>query len=438
MSSESPKDNAVKQVYVLGMNEFNRAKLESLPGAEHYRFHGVLTPEEILYADDFPIESMLSRAEKQLQEADPAPDAIVGYMDFPVSTILPILTGRLGLPGLDLRAMLKCEHKYWSRLEQQAVVPDFIPRFQLVDPFLDSPETQLELEYPFWLKPVKSAGSYLGFRIDDEAAFHRAVAEIREHINRIAEPFDRILEYIELPDNIAAVGGHYCLAEALLTGDMCTLEGYVHQGEVHVHGVVDSVREANSSSFARYQYPSQMPQLVTERMEEVARKTLQRIGFDGSAFNIEFFWDSSTDKVSLLEINTRIAQHHSDLFDKVHGVSNHQVAVELALGHNPKFPAARGRFNCAAAFWLRRHEDAWVADVPSGQTLAAIAEEYPGTYVELDVHPGMWLSELHDQDSYSYVLALIYVGADTHEQLMANHSAIVERLSFDLRDGPDR
>ncbi|WP_295718896.1 ATP-grasp domain-containing protein [uncultured Halovibrio sp.] len=438
MSSESPRDNAVKQVYVLGMNEFNRAKLESLPGAEHYRFHGVLTPEEILYADDFPIESMLSRAEKQLQEADPAPDAIVGYMDFPVSTILPILTGRLGLPGLDLRAMLKCEHKYWSRLEQQAVVPDFIPRFQLVDPFLDSPETQLELEYPFWLKPVKSAGSYLGFRIDDEAAFHRAVAEIREHINRIAEPFDRILEYIELPDNIAAVGGHYCLAEALLTGDMCTLEGYVHQGEVHVHGVVDSVREANSSSFARYQYPSQMPQSVTERMEEVARKTLQRIGFDGSAFNIEFFWDSSTDKVSLLEINTRIAQHHSDLFDKVHGVSNHQVAVELALGHNPKFPAARGRFNCAAAFWLRRHEDAWVANVPSGQTLAAIAEEYPGTYVELDVHPGMWLSELHDQDSYSYVLALIYVGADTHGQLMANHSAIVERLSFDLRDGPDR
>ena len=438
MSSESPKGNGVKQVYVLGMNEFNRAKLESLPGAEHYRFHGVLTPEEILYADNFPIESMLSRAEKQLQEADPAPDAIVGYMDFPVSTILPILTGRLGLPGLDLRAMLKCEHKYWSRLEQQVVVPDFIPRFQLVDPFLDSPETQLELEYPFWLKPVKSAGSYLGFRIDDEAAFHRAVAEIREHINRIAEPFDRILEYIELPDNIAAVGGHYCLAEALLTGDMCTLEGYVHQGEVHVHGVVDSVREANSSSFARYQYPSQMPQAVTERMEEVARRTLQRIGFDGSAFNIEFFWDRTTDTVSLLEINTRIAQHHSDLFDKVHGVSNHQVAVELALGHDPRFPAAKGRFKCAAAFWLRRHEDAWVADVPSGQTLAAIAEEYPGTYVELDVHPGMWLSELHDQDSYSYVLALIYVGADNHEQLMANYNAIAERLSFDLRDGPDR
>ncbi len=437
MNSEPREHNAVKQVYVLGMNEFNRIKLEALPGAGNYHFHGVLTPEEILCANDFPIESMLSRAEQQLREADPPPDALVGYMDFPVSTILPILTGRLGLPGLDLIAMLKCEHKYWSRLEQQAVVPDFIPRFQLVDPFLEAPESQLELNYPFWLKPVKSAGSYLGFRIDDEAAFHRAIAEIREHIHRIAEPFDRILEYVELPEHIAAVGGHYCLAESLLSGEMCTLEGYVHKGEVHVHGVVDSVREANGSTFARYQYPSQLPGSVTDRMEDVARKTLQRIGFDGSAFNIEFFWERSTDTVSLLEINTRIAQHHSDLFDKVHGVSNHQVAVELALGHDPQFPAARGAFKCAAAFWRRHYENAWVADVPSAQTLEAIAREWPGTYVELDVQPGMWLSELHDQDSYSYVLALIYVGADSHEQLMSYYDAIVQRLRFDLRDGPE-
>lgn len=436
MSSEERTGTTPRQIHVLGMNDFNRVKLEGLPGADGYRFHGLLTPDEILYADEFPIASMLSRAETQLLEADPPADAVVGYMDFPVSTILPILTGRLGLPGLDLIAMLKCEHKYWSRLEQQQVVPGYIPAFQLVDPFLESPESQLELDYPFWLKPVKSAGSYLGFRIDDEAAFHRAVVEVREHIHRIAEPFDRILEYVELPADIAAVGGHYCLAESLLTGEMCTLEGYVHEGEVHVHGVVDSVREDNSSSFARYQYPSQMPRSVTDRMEEVARKTLQRIGFDGSAFNIEFFWERSTDTISLLEINTRIAQHHSDLFDKVHGISNHQVAVELALGRDPKFPEAKGAFNCAAAFWLRTHEDAWVADVPSSEILAAVARDWPGTYVELEVYPGMWLSELHDQDSYSYVLALIYVGGDSHEQLMSTYDAVAKRLDFDLRDNP--
>lgn len=434
MGSELRPRTTLKQVYVLGMNAFNRAQLAALPGADNYCLHGLLTPEEILCADDFPIESMLSRAEQQLREAAPAPDAIVGYMDFPVSTILPILARRLGLPGLDMHAMLKCEHKYWSRLEQQAVVPDFIPKFQLIDPFSDSPASQLEIAYPLWLKPVKSAGSYLGFRVDDEAALHRAIAELREHIHRIAEPFDRILEHVELPAQIATVGGHYCLAESLLSGDMCTLEGYVYNGKVHIHGVIDSVREANGSSFARYQYPSQIPHAVTERMAEVARKTLQRIGFNGSAFNIEFFWERSTDTVSLLEINTRIAQHHSDLFDKVHGVSNHQVAVELALGNDPQFPAARGAFKCAGAFWLRHYQDAWVANVPSAQTLEAIARDWPGTYVELEVQSGMWLSALHDQDSYSYVLALIYIGADSHEQLMTSYDAIVERLDFELRE----
>lgn len=436
MSNTTAAGSALKQVYVLGLNDFNRAKLEALPGAGEYSFHGLLTPEEILYAQEFPIESMLSRAETQLREAPRAPDAIVGYMDFPVSTLLPLLAQRMGLPALGLEAMLKCEHKYWSRLEQHKVVPEAIPDFQLVDPFEDDPLEQLELPFPFWLKPVKSAGSYLGFRVENETDFANAIAEIREHIHRFAEPFDRILEHIDLPPEIASVGGHYCLAEELLVGDMCTLEGYVHNGEVHVHGVVDSVREPASSCFASYQYPSRMPDAVQQRMESVARRVLGRIGFDRSAFNMEFFWDLQRDEISLLEINTRIAQHHSDLFQKVHGVSNHHVAVEIALGKDPHLPEGQGEFQCAGAFWLRKHDDAWVEKVPSEADLAAIAEEFPGTFVELEVKPGMWLSELHDQDSYSFVIALIYVGARDHRELEERYQAIVERLPFDLRTGP--
>jgi biotin carboxylase len=200
--------------------------------------------------------------------------------------------------------------------------------------------------------------------------------------------------------------------------------------------VVDSVREPNSSSFASYQYPSRMPQAVQDRMADVATRVLHQIGFDRSAFNIEFFWDRSRDQISLLEINTRIAQHHSDLFQKVHGVSNHHVAVEIALGQDPALPEGKGQFNCAGAFWLRLHDDAWVADVPTEQDLAEIAETWPGTYVELEVKPGMWLSELHDQDSYSFVVALIYVGGADHDDMEQRYAAIVERLHFDLRSEP--
>ena len=62
-------------------------------------------------------------------------DAIVGYWDFPVSTLVPILGERYGIRSTSLESVVKCEHKYWSRLEQQKVI-DRHPRFGRVD--LDS------------------------------------------------------------------------------------------------------------------------------------------------------------------------------------------------------------------------------------------------------------------------------------------------------------
>ena len=65
-------------------------------------------------------------------------------------------------------------------------------------------------------------------------------------------------------------------------------------------------------------------------MREISGRALTHVGFDNAAFNIEFFWEPATDAIRLLEINTRIAQHHSDLFEKVHGASNHQAMIDVA------------------------------------------------------------------------------------------------------------
>src|SRR5699024_3771923 len=310
-------------VFVLGMDEFNQRKLERLPIAAQCRFIGLIDPAEVLEAEYFPIDDMLARAEAEINAFDGIPAAIIGYVDFPVSTMLPILAGRFGLRSASLEALLKCEHKYWSRLVQREVVPGHIPQFELVDPYGDDPVGKCKIAYPFWLKPVKSAGSYLGFRIDNADQFEQALATIRAHIGIFAKPFDRILARAELPAEIAAAGGHFCLAEALITGQQCTLEGYVYNGEVHFHGLIDSIRAKGRSTFLRYQYPSSLPEQARQQMEAVSRRLLAHIDFNQSAFNIEFFWDAERDTAWLLEINTRVAQHHSDLFEKVNGVSNH-------------------------------------------------------------------------------------------------------------------
>ena len=73
----------------------------------------------------------------------------------------------LGLRWASLESVVKCEHKYWSRLEQRRVIDEY-PRFGLVD-LDDDPTLPDGLRYPVWLKPVKSASSALAYRVEDTA-----------------------------------------------------------------------------------------------------------------------------------------------------------------------------------------------------------------------------------------------------------------------------
>jgi hypothetical protein len=424
---------ASHDVFVLGLNAFNRRKLENTSAAPDCRFIGLLDPGEILDADHFPIADMLERACAQIEAHERAPAAVIGYVDFPASTMIPIIARHFGLRAPTLESLLRCEHKYWSRLVQREVVAEHIPRFELVDPFGDDPIGSLGLNYPFWIKPVKSSGSFLGFRVGDRTEFEHALAEIRAQIGFFAEPFDHILDHAELPPEVAEVGGYYCIAESLIGGRQCTLEGYVFDGAVHFHGVIDSIRVRERSTFLRYQYPSRLPRRVVERMQAIAQTVLTHIEFDQSAFNIEFFWDEAVDHIWLLEINTRVAQHHSDLFEKVDGVSNHEVVVDVALGREPRFVHGQGEFAYAACCFLRHYQDGVVGHVPDAAELGELAARIPGMIFESYVNVGTRLSTLTQQETYSYALALLYLGGDDPQMLRERYRLCRGTLNFDIQ-----
>ena len=427
-----------KNVFIMGLNEFNLRLLRGIPGAEEYEFHGLLSPEEVLETYDFPIPDMLRRSEAQLREfADKSGeriDAIAGYMDFPVSTMLPILCEKFGTLTPSLESLLKCEHKYWSRLEQKKVIPEHIPDFQIFDPFDDRALDSIDLDYPFWVKPIKSSGSFLGFRVESEADFLWAAAEICKNIELISEPFAHVLSYVELPKEVAEVPSYACLAESIIGGRQCTLEGYSHRGRVDPIGIVDSIRYENMVSFFRYEYPSSLPDVVQERMAAITRKIIPALGFDNAAFNIEYYWDRERDAIWLLEINTRVSQSHSDLFEKVDGASNQAVSVKVALGEDPRFPRDEGEFFCAAKFFWRIFdlEDGIVRRVPSAEEIERVQRELPGVFVRPQVHEGMRLSELLEQDSYSFAICYLYIGADSRKELLDKYLRCQELLPFEI------
>lgn len=420
----------MKHVFVIGLTEPDLERLRRIPGAEGLRFHSLFDHDEIRGLEAFPIDELLSEADRRLDESRCEVDAIIGYWDFPVSEMIPILCSSRGLPSASLESVLRCQHKFWSRLEQRRVVPEHTPRFALVRP--EDEVSEPPLPYPFWLKPIRSFRSHLGFRITDRTTFDAALEEIRRDLPRIGDPFDKILGRAELAPEVADVGGTSCIAEELIRGRQCTLEGYAHGGRVHVYGTVDSIRFPNRSSFDRYQYPSRLPPRVKRRMVEIAERFITHVGYDRAPFNMEFFYDRPRDRIHLLEVNTRISHSHTDLFEKVDGVSNQEVSVDLALGLEPRPPHRRGEFRHAAKCFVRRFADGTVTRVPTPEEIQEIEGDIPGTTIHLEVDEGTRLSELPDQDAYSYELAAVFVGAPNRGELLRRYREITSRLAFEF------
>jgi biotin carboxylase len=326
---------------------------------------------------------------------------------------------------------MKCEHKYWSRLEQNKVIPLSLPKFAAFDPFDKKAYQKIEMIPPFWIKPIKSYRSFLAFRINSEFQFNEYMEEVRQHINFMSEPFHEIFQNYHLPREYAEMK-ETMIAETPITGHQCTIEGYVYDGEVVVYGIIDSVVEEDRSSFTRYEYPSSLPQEIQFRMADLARRAITQIGLNNSPFNAEFFYNNTVNQNFLLEINPRISQAHTDIFEKIHGISHHSIMLNLALGRRPKALEYKGKHRIASNFMLRTYESGRVKQVPTQEEIKNLQEKYPEMALKIHVKDGMHLSELYGQDSYSFEVANIYLGARNQEELLEKYHDCIEHLTFDI------
>jgi len=418
-----------ENVFVLGLDQHNKRILERMPDARRCRFHPLLAWEE-MFGERIAFDDLLRSAQGQLDSFPGSVDAIIGFWDFPVSAMLPLLRTRCGLAMASVEEVVMCEHKYWSRIIQQRVIEEY-PRFGLVDPFRDR-EPPANVRFPMWIKPVKSFSSLLAFRVTNADEFREALRTIRERIGWVGDPFDALLARVEVPPEIAGIGGRFCVAEEAAVGRQVTVEGYRYRGEVVVYGVVDSVRRADCPSFLRYQYPSSLPDSVCVRLAHITRRVVEAIGLERMTFNIEFFWDAVTDSVVLLEINPRHSQSHATLFEDVDGVANHQVALRLALDRDPEHPSGKGVFDVAGKFFLRRYTDGIVRRTPRREDIEEIEAVVPGILIDIAVHAGDRLSELRGQDSYSYELGRVYIGASDEAELTRKFACVEAALPFEF------
>ncbi len=419
-----------RNIAVIGLDDFHHELLRTVRGAGDDQFHGLIPYREIVNPEHYPIEHFIHGARRQLADIEGGVDAIIGHWDFPTTSLLPLLQAERGLAGPSLESILLCENKYGTRMVESEATPELIPSYALVDPGDDAVADDPPLPYPFWLKPVVAFSSTMGYRIDCREDFKHALKRIREGIGKFAEPFDTLMQRARFGHRRALLGGGYCIAEGIIGGRGCTVEGYVLDGQPKVYAVIDSLRGPNQVSFVGYHYPSEFPDRIYQRMVDASQRIIRHIGLDRTAFNIEFFWNEETDDLWLLEINPRISKSHSPLFWLVDGASHHEVAIDVALGREPDFPRGEGNYAYAAKFMPRAYAPARVTRAPSRKDIERLQEEFPDAMFMSHVHEGMELADLPNQDSYSFELGDLFIGGDSREELTGNFRKAMHILGF--------
>ena len=229
MANETQTSDNRKIIAVVGADDHNLDMIRAIPEADQWTLERVLEWEEVQPDHGrIDFDELYDRARSRIDSLDRKPDAIIGYLDFPVTSLVALLSRDYGLPGASPEAVASCEHKFWMREIERRTMPETAPGVAAINPFAPDEARREAPEFPFWLKPVKAHSSVLGFMVEDDDDFEEALHASRQKLHFFGEPFNDFLAHLERPGGTEGIGGNHVVAEELVSAErQFTLEGYV-------------------------------------------------------------------------------------------------------------------------------------------------------------------------------------------------------------------
>ena len=341
---------------------------------------------------------------------------------------------KLGIPGTPLKGLLTAQHKYLARQLHRVVLPENVPPFCGFRYDADVTKA-ITIDYPIFVKPVKAAFSVLAKRCQNEAAL-RAHLKFRVWekiiIKRLTWPFRRVsVKHVDCEIDADCFIAEACIDNAL---QVC-VDGYAHNGKVHVLGTVDSVMYPGTNAFMRFEYPSQLAADHVEKLEAVAKRAVEAVGLEHGLFNVELFFDPKTERITIIEINPRMAGQFSDLYERVDGKSLWALELDLAFGKTPVWPHRQGKFGSAASFVFREFGDA-IKQPPPEHEQRWLTKTYSDARLFLDIkHSTSRARETKWLGTYRY--ALVHMGGVDHNDLITRFANVCKHLDFDGNTSPE-
>jgi len=359
-------------------------------------------------------------------------DGVFSNNEYFGALIAAVLAEKLGLPGNDPRVVITAQHKHYARQAFARIAPEAAARFATF-PYAVRTRADLPFELPCFVKPVRATFSVLARRVDrfDELRRHLTFWPFEKWvIQRIVKPFNDLMRWYTDYE----LDAHHMIAEEILEGVQINMDGYVHGGRAHVLGVIDEHMYPGTCAFRSFEYPSRVPPEVRARMTSLAEKLLGGLGYRHGFFNLEFCWNPDTGRISVIELNPRMASQLSYLYESVDGVRPYQMLLALAVGESPEVAGGTARFGHAASFALRKFDGKPLSAHPTASQIARVRDEYPEAHLMLYLKRGASLArEMKWMGSYRY--AVVNMAARSQQELYARFRALSHQL-FPASDLP--
>lgn len=339
-----------------------------------------------------------------------------------------LLAEKMGWPGTPVNAVLACQHKLHARRVLEEVAPEATVPALRVEAAYGGPIPD-GLPYPGYVKPVKAAFSVLARQVNNQDELHRHTRfgpwELWV-IRHLVEPFEREVK-LRLPQ---AGTAHSLMLEQPVNARQYCLDGYVFNNEMHPLGIVDSVMYPGTDAFMRFDYPSQLASTTQAKAADVARRFLQKVGFTHGLFNMEFFHDEGTDKLTVIEFNPRMASQFSDLYSRVDGINLHEIALMLAHGQNPEQAARKKpKAGMASSLVYRALRPQDHPPFPDHVQMAAFRKQFPDAlFFEFKKKPGQVERDFKWLRSYRY--GIVHLDGKDRLDLFKNAQAASDVLGW--------